>query len=140
MPRGRKPRTWVKIDCEGILRGSINYLLPLDGQAIWIKMIALSEISGGRAGYIEDNNERGLPLPYVAQELHCEVKALGHVLEKMAEDGALEVLESGSIHLVNFHHYQFSEYDRQKKYRQPVESNDNGDKFKSQKFGDKIQR
>jgi len=117
MARGRKPRTWIKVDCEGILRGSINYLLSLDGQAIWVKMIALSEICGGRPGYIEDNNQKGLPRDYIAQELHCTVELFESVLEKMGSDGAIAINGSGSIHLVNFHHYQFSEYDRQKPYR-----------------------
>lgn len=117
MARGRKPRTWIKVDCEGILRGSINYLLSLDGQAIWVKMIALSEVCGGRPGYIEDNNQKGLPHDYIAHELHCTVELLESVLEKMAGDKAIELKDSGSIHLVNFHHYQFSEYDRQKPYR-----------------------
>lgn len=117
MARGRKPRTWIKIDCEGILRGSINYLLSLDGQAIWVKMIALSEVCGGRPGYIEDNNQRGLPYDYIAHELHCTVELLKFVLDKMSNDEAVKIEDSGAIHLVNFHHYQFSEYDRQKPYR-----------------------
>ena len=106
------------MDCEGLLRGSINYLLPLDGQAVWLKMIALSEISGGRSGFIEDNNEQGLPLEYVAQELHCSLELLKFVLEKMGKDGAINVNGSGSIELINFKHYQFSEYDRQRPYRE----------------------
>lgn len=118
MARDRKPRTWVRIDCDGILRGSINYLLSLEGQAIWVKMIALSEVTGGRAGYIEDNNQKGLPHEYIAQELHCTLEQFHIVLDKMKGDGAIEVNGTGSIHLVNFHHYQFSEYDRQKIYRQ----------------------
>lgn len=118
MARGRKPRTWIKIDCEGILRGSINYLLTLEGQAVWMKMIALSEICGGKPGYIEDNNENGLPLDYLAQELHCSVEVLKAVLKAMEGDGAIDINGTGSIHLVNFAHYQFSEYDRQRPYRQ----------------------
>jgi hypothetical protein len=118
MARVRKPRTWVKIDCEGILRGSINYLLKLDGQAIWVKMIAYSEISGGRAGFIEDNNQSGLPREYIAQELHCTVEQLNEVIEKMKNDGAIKINGTGSIQLVNFKHYQFNEYDRQKVYRE----------------------
>lgn len=117
MARGRKPRTWVRLDCEGVLRGSINYLLPLEGQAIWVKMIALSEMSGGRSGYIEDNNQQGLPLEYIAQELHCTLEQLQFVLDKMKGDRAIIINGTGSIHLVNFKHYQFSEYDRQKPYR-----------------------
>lgn len=118
MPRKRKSRTWIKLDCEGILHGSINYLLSLDGQAIWVKMIALSEVCGGRAGFIEDNNENGLPLEYIAQELHCSIEQLKLVLEKMKSDGAIKTNGTGSIELVNFNHYQFTEYDRQKPYRE----------------------
>lgn len=105
------------MDCEGLLRGSINYLLPLDGQAVWLKMIALSEVCGGRPGFIEDNNHNGLPFEYVAQELHCPPELLKIVIDKMKEDGAINVNGSGSIELINFKHYQFSEYDRQKPYR-----------------------
>lgn len=121
MARGRKPRTWVKMDCEGLLRGSINYLLELDGQAVWLKMIALSEVCGGRPGFIEDNDGRGLPHPYIAHELHCTVELFGKVLETMKADGAIEVNGTGSIELLNFKHYQFSEYDRQKPYRKAKE-------------------
>ena len=118
MTRGRKPRSWVKMDCEGILRGSINYLLPLDGQAVWMKMIALSEVCGGRPGWIEDNNECGLPREYIAHELHCTIELLDCVIERMKGDGAIELNGSGSIFLVNFPSYQFSEYDRQRPYRE----------------------
>lgn len=141
MPRGRKPRTWVKLDCEGILRGSINYLLSLDGQAVWMKMLALSEICGGRPGYIEDNNENGLPREYVAQELHCPIEILNQVIEKMSGDGAVEVNGTGSIHLVNFSHYQFSEYDRQKPYRQAKrEIEKDPDKYVKGKYGHMVRR
>ncbi len=135
MARGRKPRTWVRMDCEGLLRGSINYLLPLDGQAVWLKMIALSEICGGRAGYIEDNSEKGLPHSYIAQELHCDVEVFEMVLETMKLDGAIEINGSGSIHLVNFQHYQFSEYDRQKPYRDAKKASADPHRFDNQKYG-----
>jgi len=117
MPRGRKSRFWIKVDCEGVLRGSINYLLPLDGQAVWIKMIAYSEVCGGRPGWIEDNNGNGLPHDFIAQELHCPVEIFELVLKKMRDDKAIETNGTGSIHLVNFEHYQFGEYDRQQPYR-----------------------
>lgn len=117
MARGRKPRTWVKMDCEGLLRGSINYLLELDGQAVWLKMIALSEVCGGRPGFIEDNEEKGLPHEYIAHELHCPIEILEKVLEIMEVDKAIQTNGSGSIELVNFKRYQFSEYDRQRPYR-----------------------
>jgi len=117
MARGRKPRNWIKIDCEGILRGSINYLLPLDGQAIWVKMIAYSEVCGGDPGCIEDNNHNGLPYEFIAHELHCSPEQLKMVLDKMEADKAIEINGTGSIRLVNFSHYQFGEYERQLPYR-----------------------
>lgn len=101
-----------------MLRGSINYLLTLEGQAVWVKMIALSEVSGGRPGFIEDNNQRGLPHEYIAQELHCPIDVFEEVLKRMSDDGAIKSNGTGSIELVNFKHYQFSEYDRQKPYRE----------------------
>ena len=130
MPRLRKPRMWVKIDCEGILRGSINYLLSLEGQAVWVKMIALSELCGGRSGFIEDNNQKGLPHDFISQELHCTLEQFETVLERMKEDKAIEVNGTGSIHLVNFHHYQFSEYDRQRQYRQNKKADNQDDRDK----------
>ena len=140
MPRGRKPRTWVKMDCEGLLRGSINYLLPLDGQAVWLKMIALSEVCGGRPGYIEDNNEQGLPREYIAQELHCTVETLTLVIDIMKKDGAIICNGTGSIQLVNFDHYQFSEYDRQKPYREAKKKEQDPDKYIKGKYGAMVQR
>lgn len=117
MARERKPRRWIRLDCEGVLRGSINYLLQLEGQAVWVKMIAFSEVCGGRAGFIEDNNGNGLPHEYIAQELHCPPELLEEVLKRMAGDGAVRVNGSGAIELVNFKKYQFGEYDRQRVYR-----------------------
>lgn len=141
MARGRKPRTWVKMDCLGLLRGSINYLLTLEGQAVWLKMIALSEVSGGRSGFIEDNNEKGLPHPYIAQELHCSEEVLEQVLGIMKEDGAIEMNGTGSIKLNNFEHYQFNEYDRQKPYRDAKKAAESDpDKFIKGKYGHVVQQ
>ena len=127
MPRGRKPRTWIKLDCNGILGGSINYLIPTSRQIIWVKMICFSEVCGGRPGYIEDNNERGLPHDYIAHQLNCSVEDFEDVLKIMTEDGAVKSNGTGSIHLVNFDNYQLTEYDRQKPYRQAKKQKDDPD-------------
>ena len=133
MARDRMIKTWVKLNCQGMLTGSINYLFVNGGidiskiqpeylislacQAVWVKMIAFSEMSGGRSGYIEDNNHHGLPHLYIAQELKCPIELFVFVLDKMKKDNAITVDELGSIHLVNFDKYQYSEYDRQRMYR-----------------------
>jgi len=156
MPRGRKPRTWVKMDCEGLLRGSINYLfsdlniedidiedvIALACQAVWLKMIAFSEVCGGRPGFIEDNNMRGYPIKYTARALQCPVHILQNVMNIMRSDSAIKIHDSGSVELINFNHYQFSEYDRQKKYRNK-DNNGNGtdpDKYIEGKYGQVVKR
>ena len=108
-------------------------------------MIALSEVCGGRPGFIEDNNNNGLPHEYIAQELHCTVEMLDKVLEIMQEDDAIKVNGTGSIELVNFSHYQFSEYDRQKPYREAkkeaeLDKKTDPDKFVKGKYGHMVRR
>ena len=138
MTRGRKPRYWVKIDCNGVLHGSINYLLALDEQAVWFKLIAFAEVCGGPPGFIQDNEGNGLPHEYIAHELHCPVEVFDTMLEKMSKDNAIKLNGTGAIELVNFPTYQFTEYDRQKPYRQDKKVEKDPDRFKKGKYGDNV--
>ncbi len=142
MARGRKARTWVKIDCNGILRGSINWILTLEEQAVWIKLIAYSEVCGGPAGSIQDNEGQGLPMPFLAQELHAPENVLSNTLDKMEKDRAIKRNGTGIIELVNFATYQFSEYDRQKPYRQAKKQEQDLDpeKYVKGKYGHMVMR
>lgn len=115
-PRGRKPRTWVKLDCSGVLHGSINWQLSLEEQAIWIKMFAYAAVSGGRPGTIQDNDGKPLPHWYIAHELHCPEELFETCLGKCVAEGRCRENGDGIV-ITNFEHYQFSEYDRQKPYR-----------------------
>lgn len=114
--RGRPKRSWVKMDCQGCLHGSINYQLALEEQAIWFKLIMYSAVCGGAAGFICDNDGRPMPKEYIAQELHCPLEILERTLKKCAEEGRIKVNSSG-IEIINFNAYQFTEYDRQRPYR-----------------------
>jgi len=140
MARGRKPRTWVKIDCNGILRGSINWVLDLDEQAIWVKMIAYSEVCGGKSGNIEDNDGNGLPREFLAHELHCPLEKMESTIEKMVKNGSLSVNGTGSICLLHFNDYQFTEYDRQKPYRQAKKDRTDPSVYKGQKYDHMVKR
>ena len=123
MARGRIPRTWIKIDCNGILRGSVNYILTLEQQAIWVKLLAYSEVCGGEAGFIQDNNGGALPRSFLSQELHCSEESLNLTIIKMTEDKAINSNGTGVIEIVNYKTYQFGEYDRQKPYREAKKLN-----------------
>lgn len=115
--RTRLKRVWVRLDCNGILHGSINWQLTLEEQAVWIKTFAYSAVCGGEPGMIQDNENHPLPHEFIASELHCPVKVFESMLKKSEEDNRLKENSNG-IEVVNFKEYQFTEYDRQKPYRE----------------------
>jgi len=79
-------------------------------------MIAMAEVYGQEPGLISDNEGKALPRNYVAHELHCSQEVLNTVIKKGIDDKSMEENGTG-IQLLNFSHYQFTEYDRQKPYR-----------------------
>lgn len=130
----------MKIDCNGILHGSINWQLTLAEQAIWIKLIAYSEVSGGPPGMISDNDSKPIPKEYLAHEFHCDIETLNSCMDKCIEDGRISDNSRG-IQIINFEAYQFSEYDRQKPYRQAKKLDEiDPDKFVKGKYGKMVKR
>ena len=117
MARGRNKRTWVKLDCHGVLHGSINWMFTLEEQAVFLKLIPMAAVYCKVPGIISDNEGHPLPREFIAHELHCSLELLDSVIAKGAQDNCLRDTMNG-LQLVNFEHYQFTEYDRQRKYRQ----------------------
>jgi len=117
MTRGIKKRTWVKLDCQGVLHGSINWIFTLEEQAIFLKLIPMAAVYCKEPGTIADNEGNPLPREFIAHELHCSIELLASVIDKGVKDHCLEETDHGLV-LLNFKEYQFTEYDRQKKYRQ----------------------
>lgn len=115
--RGRPTRHWVKLYCDGCLHGSINYQLTLEEQAVWFKLIMLSAVRCQTPGTISDNDGNPLPPDFIAHELHCTPDLLLVVVKKCVEEGRLENNHTG-LRIINFEHYQSTEYDRQKPYRE----------------------
>ena len=117
MTRGAKKRTWVKLDCHGVLHGSINWLFNLEEQAVFLKLIPMAAIYCKTPGIISDNEGGPLPREFIAHELHCPLDILERVIEKGQQDNCLRDTEQG-LELINFKYYQFTEYDRQRPYRE----------------------
>ena len=117
MTRGIKKRTWVKLDCQGVLHGSINWIFTLEEQAIFLKLIPMAAVYCKEPGTIADNEGNPLPREFIAHELHCPIELLASVIDKGKKDKCIKETDQGLV-LVNFKEYQFTEYDRQKKYRQ----------------------
>ena len=132
MTRGIKKRTWVKLDCQGMLHGSINWLFDLEEQAVFLKMIPMAAVYCKTPGTIADNEGKPLSLEFMAYELHCPVEVLKKVIEKGTQDNCIEETNEG-IKLVNFEHYQLTEYDRQRPYR---EKRKNPGKHISEQYGE----
>ena len=117
MPRGKNRRTWVKLECFGVLHGSINWLFTLEEQAVFLKLIPMAASYCKTPGIISDNEGKPLPHGYLAQELHCPLEVLESVIKKGTQDHCIRETDEG-LQLVNFDRYQFTEYDRQKPYRE----------------------
>jgi len=117
MTRGIKKRTWVKLDCQGVLHGSINWLFTLEEQAVFLKLIPMAAVYCKIPGTIADNEGNPLPEDFIAHELHCPLEVLRSVIKKGESDSCLKDTDEGLV-LINFKEYQFTEYDRQKPYRQ----------------------
>jgi len=117
MTRGIKKRTWVKLDCQGVLHGSINWLYTLEEQAVFLKLIPMAAVYCKTPGTVSDNEGNPLPREFIAHELHCPAAVLDSVIEKGIKDKCLKETDAGLV-LVNFEQYQFTEYDRQKPYRE----------------------
>ncbi|MGA2670447.1 MAG: hypothetical protein ABSF21_03390 [Dehalococcoidia bacterium] len=117
MTRGIKRRTWVKLDCQGVLHGSINWLFNLEEQAVFLKLIPMAAVYCKTPGTIADNEGKPLSREFIAYELHCPVETLNSVIDKGTKDNCLKDTEQGLV-LVNFPLYQFTEYDRQKPWRE----------------------
>ena len=138
--KGRKRRTWVRLDCQGVLHGSINYLLELSEQAVFIKLIVMAEVYGPTPGVISDNDGKPLPREYIAHELHCSPETLEITLMKCKEENSIKENSNG-IELVNFNKYQFTEYDRQRPYRDAKKDKiKNPDKYIQGEYGHMVRR
>ncbi len=115
--RGSVRRSWVKLWITGWLHGSIRWQLDAAERATWADLICMAgECS--QNGQICDNDGRGLPIEYIANTLNIPIDLLGSTIAKCKSEGRIEDREDGVIAIANWQAYQ-SEYDRQKKYRQP---------------------
>lgn len=141
MPRGINKRTWVKLDCHGVLHGSINWLFTLEEQAVFLKLIPMAATYCKVPGIISDNEGQPLPKDFIAQELHCPLSVLESVIKKGADDNCIKETLNG-LQLINFEHYQFTEYDRQRPYRERKKAvaQVDPDKFVKGKYGHLVKR
>ena len=140
--RGSKKRGWVKLD-NSWLTSSINYRMELDEIAVFTKLIVMADGFGPVAGLISDNDFRPMPHEYLAHQACCPLEVFKETIKKGIEDDSI-FENSHGIFLTHFDDYQFTEYDRQKPYRDAKKarqtSEGDPDKFVKGKYGHMVRR
>lgn len=135
--RGSKKRGWVKFS-KSWLTSSINYRMELSEIAVFSKLIVMADEFGPVPGLISDNDFRPMPYEYLAHQACCPLEILESTLKKgVADDSIYE--NSHGIFLTHFDEYQFTEYDRQRPYRQ-AKRNLDPDKYVKGKYGHVVER
>lgn len=136
--RGSRKRGWVKLD-KAWLTSSINYRMELGEIAVFSKLIVMADEFGPVAGLISDNDFRPMPHDYLAHQACCPVEVFEQTIKKgIADDSIYE--NSRGIFLTHFDDYQFTEYDRQKPYRQRKKAKEDPDKYTKGKYGHLVKR
>jgi hypothetical protein len=114
--RNAKKRGWVVLR-KTWLTSSINYRMTLEEIAVFSKLIVMADEFGPVPGLISDNDFRAMPHDYLAHQACCPIEILESTLKKGKQDGS--IYEDGhGVFLTHFDEYQFTEYDRQKPYRE----------------------
>lgn len=114
--RGCRKREWAKIPTS-FLQSSVNYRFELNEQAVWIKLVLLAITQGDIPGLISDNDFRPVPYKYLAHLATCPLDVFESMLKKAKEDDSV-FENSHGLFLTHFDDYQFTEYDRQRPYRE----------------------
>jgi hypothetical protein len=114
--RTPRKRGWVVLR-KSWLTSSINYEMTLAEIAVFSKLIVMADEFGPVPGLISDNDCRAMPHEYLAHLACCPLDLFESTLKKGMQNGS--IYENGhGIFLTHFDEYQFTEYDRQKPYRQ----------------------
>lgn len=135
--RGAKKRGWVVLR-KTWLTSSINYRMQLDEIAVYSKIIVMADEFGPVPGLVSDNDCQPMPHEYLAHQACCPIEVFESCLKKAKEDGGIYENSHG-IFVTRFDEYQFTEYDRQKKYRQKGATSD-PDKFIKGRYGHMVRR
>jgi hypothetical protein len=114
--RGERKRGWVVLR-KSWLTSSINYRMGLDEIAVYSKIIVMADEFGPVPGLISDNDCRPMPHDYLAHQACCPIDVFESCLEKAKQDDSVYENSHG-IFVTHFDEYQFTEYDRQKPYRE----------------------
>ena len=118
-------RKWIKVFVEQCLRGTMISELTPEQRWVWIGLLLMAGDSPVSGIIFLRKDEDGSPLGYsshtIAELLGVGTKVFESAVKKMIQHEKITMDEKGVIEIVNWYKYQ-SDFDRQKPYREGVES------------------
>jgi len=109
-------RDWVKLWVKECLLGTIREELTPEERGIWYDFIVLAGHSRF-PGIICANENVPFSNKRIAEILNVPLKLLQKCVRKFVDSGRLSIDNNGCFHLEGWDKYQYSDYNRQKKYR-----------------------
>jgi len=110
-------RKWIKLWIDECLTGTIREDVTPEERSVWYDFLLVA----GRnrpPGCISANENTPLSPKRLASILNIPVGLLTRATDKFRESGRIYIDQEGVIHIQNWDKYQFTDYDRQKPYRQ----------------------
>ena len=116
MPPRNDRRPWIKLFIDECLTGTIREELSTEERCVWYDFLLLAGKNRVR-GCISANETQAISPRRVAAILNVKENVISHCVGKFIENGRITVDKAGIIHITNWDNYQYSSYDRSKKYR-----------------------
>ena len=109
-------RRWIKLWVKECLIGTIREELTPEERGVWYDFLLLAGNSR-IPGVICANVTTPLSTTRIGQILNTPEELINHCIQKFIASERITMI-NGLIHIANWEQYQFSDYDRQKPYRQ----------------------
>jgi len=116
MPIDTYQRRWIKLWVKECLLGTIREDLIPEERGVWYDFLLLAGNSR-IPGVICANATTPLSITRIGQILNTPEKLIERCIQKFTASERIAV-KDGMISIANWEQYQFSDYDRQKPYRQ----------------------
>jgi len=117
MPPSEFKRKWIKLWIDECLTGTIREDVTPEERSVWYDFLLLA----GRnrpPGCISANDKTPLTPKRLASILNIPVLLLAKAVKRFEDSERIAIDSTGIIHILNWDKYQYSDYDRQKPYRQ----------------------
>lgn len=114
-------RLWIKLFIKECLIGTIREDLTPSERGLWYDFLILAGYSRV-PGVICANENTPIPHKRIAAILNVPLPLVNQCLKKFKQSGRIKIDTHGLIHILNWEKYQYSDYDRQKIYREKAKA------------------